>query len=186
MNIEFFYKYISNYSKLLKKINYNNLVQCSELFKKINKNKKKIIFLGNGGSAAIASHISVDLSKNAKIRALNFNEADLITCLSNDYGHENWMKEALSIHCDKGDLVILISSSGRSLNILNAAKWCKRNKVKFVTFSGNCLDNPLKKLNDQGINFWIDSKAYNYIEGMHLLLLMSINDHIIGKSIYKS
>jgi D-sedoheptulose 7-phosphate isomerase len=186
MNIEFFTKYINNYSILLKKINYNNLVQCSELFKKINKKNNKIIFLGNGGSAAIASHISVDLSKNAKIRSVNFNEADLITCFSNDYGHENWMRAALDIYCDKGDLVVLISSSGKSLNIINAAKWCKRNKVKFVTFSGNRRENLLKKLNDRGINFWVDSKAYNYIEAMHLLLLMSINDYIIGKSIYKS
>ena len=185
MIIEFFTNYISNYSKLLKKINYNNLAQCSELFKKINKKNNKIIFLGNGGSAAIASHISVDLSKNAKIRSINFNEADLITCLSNDYGHESWMKAALNIYCDKGDLVVLISSSGRSSNILNAAKWCKRNKVKFVTFSGNDKDNPLKKINSQGINFWVDSKAYNHIEGMHLLLLMSITDCIIGKSVYK-
>jgi len=185
MNIDFFTKYISNYSKLLKKINYNNLVQCSELFKKINKKNNKIIFLGNGGSAAIASHISVDLSKNAKIRSVNFNEADLITCFSNDYGHENWMKEALNIYCDKGDLVVLISSSGKSPNILNAAKWCKKNQIKFITFSGNYKGNPLKKINPHGINFWIDSKAYNHIEGMHLFLLMSITDCIIGKSVYK-
>lgn len=186
MTKDFFNKYFNGFLELFKKIDYKDLVDCSNLFKKIQKNKKKIIFIGNGGSAAIASHISVDLSKNAKIRSINFNEADLITCLSNDYGHENWMKAALNIYCDKGDLVVLISSSGRSLNILNAAKWCKRNKVKFVTFSGNRSDNPLKKLNDQGINFWVNSKAYNYIEAMHLLLLMSVNDYIIGKSIYKS
>lgn len=152
---------------------------------KSSKKKKKIIFIGNGGSAAIASHISVDLSKNAKIRSINFNEADLITCLSNDYGHENWMKAALNIYCDKGDLVVLISSSGRSLNILNAGKWCKKNKIKFITFSGNDSDNPLKKINSEGINFWVDSKAYNHIEGIHLLLLMSITDCVIGKSVYK-
>jgi D-sedoheptulose 7-phosphate isomerase len=185
MNIDFFTKYISNYSKFLKKINYNNLVQCSELFKKINKKNNKIIFLGNGGSAAIASHISVDLSKNAKIRSVNFNEADLITCFSNDYGHENWMRAALDVYCDKGDLVVLISSSGKSLNIVNAAKWCKKKKIRLITFSGNDRANPLKKINAQGINFWVDSRAYNYIEGIHLLLLMSITDCIIGKSVYK-
>ena len=80
----------------------------------------------------------------------------------------------------------LLKDKIKSCVFYNDFDYVKRNKVKFVTFSGNCLDNPLKKLNDQGINFWIDSKAYNYIEGMHLLLLMSINDHIIGKSIYKS
>lgn len=182
---EFFYKYFNNFLELFENLNNKDLVNCSDLFQRVKKNKKKIILIGNGGSAAIASHISVDLSKNAKIRSVNFNEADLITCLSNDYGHENWMKAALNIYCDKGDLVILISSSGRSLNILNAAKWCKKNKIKFITFSGNDSDNPLKKINSEGINFWVDSKAYNHIEGMHLLLLMSITDCIIGKSVYK-
>jgi D-sedoheptulose 7-phosphate isomerase len=183
---EFFNKYFNNFLELSKNINSSDLVDCSNLFKKVQKNKKKIIFIGNGGSAAIASHISVDLSKNAKIRSINFNEADLITCLSNDYDHKNWMKEALNIYCDKGDLVVLISSSGKSPNILNAAKWCKKNQIKFITFSGNYKGNPLKKINPHGINFWIDSKAYNHIEGMHLLLLMSITDCIIGRSVYKA
>jgi len=182
---KFFDQYFKNFAELLEKVFYNDLIKCLRLFKKIKKSKKKIIFVGNGGSAAIASHISVDLSKNAKIRSINFNEADLITCLSNDYGHENWMKAALNIYCDKGDLVVLISSSGRSLNILNAAKWCKKNKIKFITFSGNDSNNPLKKINSGGINFWVDSKAYNHIEGMHLFLLISITDCIIGKSVYK-
>ena len=57
--------------------------------------------MGNGGSASICNHVTVDLSKNAGIRSINFNEANLITCLSNDYGHDNWMKEALKIHCLK-------------------------------------------------------------------------------------
>jgi D-sedoheptulose 7-phosphate isomerase len=183
---EFFNNYFNSFLELFESINNKDLVDCTNLFKKVQKNKKKIIFIGNGGSSAIASHISVDLSKNAKIRSINFNEADLITCLSNDYGHQYWMKSALNIYCDKGDLVVLISSSGRSSNILNAAKWCKKNKITFVTFSGNKKNNPLKKTNNNGINFWINSKAYNYIEAMHLFLLMSITDYAIGKSIYKS
>ena len=182
----FFDKYFINFFKLFKKINNKNLVYCLDLFKKVNKNKKKIIFLGNGGSAAIASHISVDLSKNAKIRSINFNEADLITCLSNDYGHENWMKEALKIYCDKKDIVVFISSSGESKNILNAAKWCKINKIKIITFTGNKKNNSLNIINNKGINFWINSKAYNYIECAHLLILMSLTDAIIGRVIYKS
>ena len=128
---EFFNKYFDNFLEYFKNINNKDLVNCLHLFKTVQKNKKKIIFIGNGGSSAISSHISVDLSKNAKIRSINFNEADLITCLSNDYGHENWMEAALNIYCDKDDLVVLISSSGRSLNIINAAKWCKKNKIRF-------------------------------------------------------
>ena len=95
------------------------------------------------------------------------------------------MSEALNIYCDKNDIVVLISSSGKSLNIVNAAKWCKKKKIRIITFTGNDRANPLKKINAQGINFWVDSRAYNYIEGIHLLLLMSITDCIIGKSVYK-
>ena len=80
---------------------------------------KKVIIAGNGGSAAMASHVAVDFTKAANIRAINFNEADLITCFANDYGYENWVGKALEAYADPGDLVILISSSGKSQNISN-------------------------------------------------------------------
>ena len=102
------------------------------------------------------------------MRSTNFNEANLITCLSNDYGHENWMKAALSIHCKKKDLVILISSSGESPNIINASKWCIKEKVSLVTLTGFKKNNSLLKNNTKGINFWINSKAYNHVELCHL------------------
>jgi D-sedoheptulose 7-phosphate isomerase len=185
----FFKNYIKSYAKLLVS-NFESLdkklLQCSELFKKCKIKKSKIIFLGNGGSSAIASHISVDLSKNAKIRSINFNEPDLITCLANDYGYKNWMFEALNIYCDKNDIVVLISYSGKSLNIVNAAKWCIKNNIKLITFSGNSSHNPLNKFNKKGLNFWINSKSYNFIESIHLFLLMSITDSVIGKSVYKA
>jgi len=98
----------------------------------------------------------------------------------------NWMSEALNIYCDKNDIVVLISSSGKSSNIVNAAKWCIKNNIKLITFSGNSSHNPLNKANKKGLNFWINSKSYNYIESIHLFLLMSITDSIIGKSVYKA
>jgi D-sedoheptulose 7-phosphate isomerase len=188
--MSFFFKhYIKSFSKILIS-NFNNLekklIKSSELFKNCRLNNSKIIIIGNGGSAAIAGHISVDLSKNAKIRSINFNQADLITCLANDYGHKNWMSKALNIYCDKNDIVVLISSSGKSLNIVNAAKWCIKNNVKLITFSGNNNNNPLKQVNNKGLNFWVNSKSYNFIELTHLFLLMSITDFIIGKKVYKS
>ena len=89
------------------------------------KKTKKIIIAGNGASASIASHFSVDMTKNGLIRCINFNESNLLTCFSNDYGYENWVKEALKFYADNGDLIILISSSGNSLNMINAAKFIK-------------------------------------------------------------
>ena len=84
------------------------------------------MIFGNGGSAAIASHFSVDLTKNAKVRCTNYNESDLITCFSNDYGYEMWVEKAIELYGDEGDSVILISSSGESKNMTNAAKYVKK------------------------------------------------------------
>ena len=75
------------------------------------------MIFGNGGSAAISSHVSIDLTKNAKIRTLNFNEADLITCFSNDFGYEKWVEKAVEYYHQKNDILILISSSGESRNV---------------------------------------------------------------------
>ena len=78
----------------------------------------------------MASQTSVDFTKACKIRAVNFNEADLITCFSNDYGYENWVVEALKAYSKKADTVVIISSSGQSKNLLNAAKYCSKEKIK--------------------------------------------------------
>ena len=80
------------------------------------KNKKgKVILIGNEGNSAIASHVSVDLNKAVGIKSLNFCEYDLITCLSNDYGYENWVSKALEYHLEKHDLIIISSSGSQNL-----------------------------------------------------------------------
>ncbi len=93
-----------------------------------------IILAGNGGSAAMASHVAVDLTKTAGIRAVNFNEADLLTCLANDFGYENWIARALDYYADPGDVVVLISSSGESTNILEGAKKARELGLTLLTF----------------------------------------------------
>ena len=124
-------KYNENYLKLaeISEINIDKLIQLYKFCEKIKKNKKKIIIVGNGGSAAIASHFSVDMTKNGKIRCINFNESDLLTCFANDYGYQNWVRQALKFYCDEDDLIILISSSGKSLNMINAAKSIDKKKI---------------------------------------------------------
>ena len=141
------------------------------------------MIFGNGGSAAIASHFSVDLTKNARVRCTNYNESDLLTCFSNDYGYEHWVSKAIEFYGDQGDAVILISAGGNSLNMVNGAKKAKEKKLrKIITFTGNEKNNKLNNLGD--INFWINSKAYNHIENMHQILLLSLVDLIIGKTEY--
>jgi D-sedoheptulose 7-phosphate isomerase len=136
----------------------------------------RIILAGNGGSAAMASHVTVDLLKAAKIRAINFNEADLITCFANDYGYERWLEEALKAYGERADLAVLISSSGQSANMLNAAKEARRQQMKIMTLTGFDATNPLRKMGD--INFWVDSSHYNTVEMTHHIWLLSMVDFI--------
>ena len=92
------------------------------------KNGNKILIFGNGGSSAISSHFSVDLTKNTNIRCLNLNEHSLITCFSNDYGYEKWVEKSIDFYGDKGDILIIISASGKSKNILNGVKAAKKKR----------------------------------------------------------
>tara|TARA_Y100000591_G_C21624970_1_gene589792 strand:+ start:168 stop:710 length:543 start_codon:yes stop_codon:yes gene_type:complete len=170
----YFDKYFNKLSKFLINFNQNEFSEIIKILKKIKKNKKKVILVGNGGSAAIASHVSVDFNKMCKIRAINFNEADLITCFSNDYGYENWAYKALFHFADKGDLLICISSSGQSKNIVNAAKYAKKIGCKVVTLTGFRKQNNVKKIGH--INLWVNSKNYNLVEMTHNVWLLSMID----------
>jgi len=160
-----------------------NLIKVSEILTSTNKKGKKTLIFGNGGSAAIASHFSVDLTKNARVRCVNYNESDLLTCFSNDFGYEKWVEKCIEYYGDKEDVAIFISAGGNSANMLNGAKKAREmNFEKIITFTGNENNNKLTKLGD--INFWIDSRAYNLIENAHQALLLSLVDLIIGKSEY--
>lgn len=182
---KFLEKYLEDLSNLIKPNNnlISKLTRCKKIISDANKNKKKIVIIGNGGSAAIANHFSVDLTKNAGIRCINFNEASLITCFSNDYGHENWMYKAVEFYGDKGDVLIAISSSGNSKNIQNSVKSAKKKGFKsIITFTGLKKTNPIRKMGN--LNFWVDSKAYNFVENTHQVWLLSIVDLVIGKREY--
>lgn len=168
--------YLESFSQTLVKYDKKDFLKIIKIFKVIKKNKKKVILVGNGGSAAIASHVSVDLTKLCKIRAVNFNEADLLTCFSNDYGYDNWIQKALSFYADRGDLVICISSSGESKNIINGAKFAKKIGCKVVTLTGFNKLNNVKKIGN--INLWINSKNYNFVEMTHQIWLLSMVDFI--------
>jgi len=190
MNLNHDKKFIKNYFQNLFKIiysryNYNEkLIELKKKIKKVSKKNKKLIFVGNGGSAATSSHATVDFTKNAKIKSINFNESDLITCFSNDYGYENWIKEALKFYGEKGDLLVIFSCSGKSKNLINAANYAKKSKIDLVTFTGISENNLLKKINKNGLNFFIPSKSYNQIEITHHLLILLAVDLCIGKKIY--
>ena len=183
-------KFLDEYFDDFKKIiNFNSdeikkkLINLKKIFITTKKNRKKILIFGNGGSAAIASHFSVDLTKNAKIRCTNYNESDLITCFSNDFGYERWVEMAIKYYGNKGDVLIVISSSGKSKNMINACVAARKKKFsKIITLTGHLVNNPVKKLGD--INLWVNSKAYNYVENIHQFWLLSLVDLVIGKKNY--
>lgn len=137
-------------------------------------NRQKVILIGNGGSAAIASHQAVDLMRNGGVNAITFNDASLITCLSNDFGYEVMFTKAISLAAETDDLLIAISSSGKSENILNGVYEARKRKCRVVTFSGFQPQNPLRRLGD--INFYVPSSKYGTVESAHLILIHSIVD----------
>lgn len=161
------------------------LVSIRNLLLETKTNNKKIFIFGNGGSASIANHISVDLTKNTGLRCFNFNEANLITCFSNDFGFEHWIDKTIEFYGEEGDVLIAISSSGNSKNLINAVSSARDLKFESViTLSGFLQDNPLSKLGDE--NLWVDSKAYNFIESVHQIWLMAVVDLLIGKREYSA
>lgn len=160
----------------------NNIIKMKEVLLNVNSKGNKVIFAGNGASASISSHASVDFTKQAGIRSINFNEANLLTAFSNDYGYEKWLAKALEFYSDPGDVIVLISSSGSSPNVVTAAEYAASKEHTVITFTGFEQNNPLKLLGD--INFWVDSRGYNIIENVHQIWLLAVCDLIIGKTEY--
>jgi len=138
----------------------------------------KLIFVGNGGSAAIASHMATDYSKNGGIRSLALNDSSMLTCLGNDLGYHRVFAKQIELHGRNGDLVIAISSSGRSPNILNAVEAAEAAGCSVITLSGFGADNPLR---DKGeVNFYIASDRYGFVEIGHLTICHAILDFLCG------
>lgn len=168
--------FLQSVSQKINEIDNNKIRLATKLILKKNK-KNKIILAGNGASATISSHVSVDLTKSAGIRAVNFNEPGLLTCFSNDYGYENWLRKALEFYSMPGDVLILISSSGNSRNIINATKVIQKLKLNLITLSGFSKKNHLQ--NKGVINFHVESQNYNVVESTHLIILLQIVENLI-------
>ncbi len=178
---DYLIKYLNTYNSLINdSAVIDNLVKIKSIFQNTSKEGGKVILAGNGGSAAMASHVAVDITKNAGIRAVTFNEYDLITTLANDYGYENWITKAIELYHNPNDVVVLISASGQSLNVINAATKSKEFGLPVITFSGISPQNPLHKKGD--INLWVDSKIYNIVEMTHHIWLLAIVDMIISNT----
>jgi D-sedoheptulose 7-phosphate isomerase len=132
-------------------------------------NDKKVILVGNGGSAAIASHAQNDLCKTAGVRAMVFNEPPLLTALANDDGYGSVFESPILLWGEPGDLLLTVSSSGQSESIIRAINAATSKQCHVITLSGFKADNPSRSMGD--LNFYVASSVYGYVETAHTALV---------------
>ena len=135
---------------------------------------RKAMLIGNGGSAAIVSHMQNDIFKMVKLRALVFTEQPLLTALSNDDGYETVFRQPVERWGDRGDLLIAVSSSGESNNIVTAVAAARERGCQTLTFSGFKPGNRLRQMGD--VNFYVPAMNYGYVELTHSILGHCITD----------
>ena len=136
---------------------------------RIREQKRTIFLIGNGASASMASHVAADLAKNAHVHTEVFTDLALITAIANDLSFQEIFSEPLKRRLVPGDMLVAISSSGRSPNILQAVHTTKSLGGKVVTLSAMQQDNPLRSLGD--LNFHIPAPSYGMAETCHAAIL---------------
>lgn len=134
----------------------------------------RLYIIGNGGSAAVASHAQVDFVNVAKINAQVLHESSLLTCMANDYGYEHAYARVLSQCIESQDILIAISSSGKSKNIIYAVEQAQLKQAHVITLTGFDSHNPVRALGD--INFWLNSADYGFVEVGHQFILHNLSD----------
>ena len=149
------------------------------LLNNLRENRNKIYFFGNGASAAFANHMALDFSKNGKITSRSLSDSAMITALSNDFSYEKAMEEYLKVEgVSIDDLVITISSSGNSPNIVNALIYCKENSIKTLALSG--LGSMNKSIEIADYSIYVPMKTYGMVECIHQIYLHLILDEYMG------
>lgn len=145
--------------------------------------EKKLMVVGNGGSAGIAMHTLADYANAGWFRTVDFYNPALLTCMSNDYGYENVFVRPIEICAQPGDILFAISSSGKSPNIVKAAEKATSLGCKVVTFSGFGADNPLRQIGN--LNFYSPSQHYGFVELAHQTLIHCILDLFVKIKVYE-
>lgn len=170
--------YTPDYRKCISLNNGINLV-VHRLEQDILTGGKKLMIIGNGGSAAIAIHALTDYANTGGLRTVDLMSPAMLTCMANDYGYENVFSKPIEIFADKGDTLFAISSSGQSLNIIRAAEVASMKGLIVYTFSGFSHDNPLRKAGH--FNFYVSSNHYGFVEIAHLTLIHCILDFFVER-----
>ena len=156
----------------------NAVVAMGEQMRAAHRRGNKLMFVGNGGSAGICSHMAIDYSKNGGMRATAFNDGAALTCLGNDLGFEQVFATQIDLHARPEDVLIAISSSGRSKNILNAVAVARQRNCVVFTLSGFDATNDLRGLGD--MNIYVASGEYGIVEIAHAWILHAVLDLEMG------
>jgi len=164
-------KHLSEIELLVRSLDLENILSLKKKILITKKKKGRVYIFGNGGSSSTANHFAVDMKKNARVETISNSNDNLITCLSNDYAFNSWIKNVLKFYTKKNDLIIFLSVSGEFKNIINALKYCKLKKLSHSSLTGLKKNNTVNKISKDFL--WVDSISY-------------IVDLIIGKSIYSS
>ena len=178
-------QYQEEFVKCLKQVEYSvkgineqtDLCCVIDFLKSVREHEKRLFFIGNGGSAAIANHMTVDYFKNGGMKAISLFEAPLLTCLSNDYGYEYVFSKSLQMLVEEGDVLVAISSSGNSSNIVKAIETAKEKGAKVITLSGFEKDNAIRTMGDY--NIYVPISQYGIVESIHNLLLQEVVDELM-------
>ena len=150
-----------------------------EAFIKSKRRKSQLFFIGNGGSSAIASHMTADFMKNGGMRTYSLYDNAMLTCMGNDYGYGYVFSKPLEYLLQPDDLLVAISSSGNSQNIVKAIEVAKKKRAKVITFTGFKPDNRVKQMGD--INVYVPCEKYGMVESIHNLILQQIVDEIMER-----
>ncbi len=161
-----------------KKSDFNQAIANSiDVINKSSDSGKKIMFNGNGTSAGVSSHIATDFWKNAAIKAPAFNDSSLLTCISKDYNYQYVFEKPIEMFAEKGDILIGISSSGKSENVIKNARMGLYKGCKLIRLLGSEENNALRLLGL--INFYVPCSSYGPAEIIHQAICHSIIDLII-------
>ena len=144
-------------------------------FQKAFHTHERIIILGNGGSNAVASHISQDYMKFQGKRVSLCSDPSMITMLTNDFGYDLAYKKFLEYYVEEETLAILMSSGGESQNILNALTWCEENRVDYGVLTGFNPENTIRSRATNALwNYYINSDDYGVVESVHQIFLHGV------------
>lgn len=184
-NADFLDGYFQQYRDLLINAEIKDqIARFAELAVGVREANGKMMFGGNGASASVSEHGAVDFTKQGRVRGVTFHDPNLMTCFANDFGYDHWLAKAIEHYADPNDLVVLISVSGQSPSVVNAAHAARKMGLKVVSFTGRDADNPLKLASD--LAFWAPSHAYNVVENLHGIWLTATIDFVIGKAEYET